>query len=329
MRAPLIVLSVCLLAVLHPLPAAAQPGSRSAAAEALFREGRRLMDLHQYAEACPKLAESQELDPAAGTLLNLGDCYEKTGRMASSWGAFNEASRSAQARNRADWEKIGRERAAAIEPHVSRLTLTVPAGVDMPELRLSRDGVPVGRPEWGVAIPVDAGRHKIEASAPGFTAAVIIVEVPTDGKRAEAVVPKLVAAPITASPAVPPRAQPPTATAAPPKRPSSAQRTAGLVVGLVGAGGVVVGGITGVLAITKHQDAVQACTSYPNHCPNGAADGPNKQSASMASASTVSFILGGALVAVGGVLYFTAPTGSGTSVGLGTHGSDLVLHGTF
>src|SRR6478735_9605838 len=61
--------------------ASARAGAASptdqAKAEALFDEGRRLLAAARFAEACPKFAESQRLDSALGTLLNLGDCYEK------------------------------------------------------------------------------------------------------------------------------------------------------------------------------------------------------------------------------------------------------------
>ena len=42
-----------------------------AAAEALYREGRALMEKGDLDAACPKLAESQRLDPSSGTALNL------------------------------------------------------------------------------------------------------------------------------------------------------------------------------------------------------------------------------------------------------------------
>jgi hypothetical protein len=51
--------------------AQADAGS-SAAAEALFSEGKALANAKNFVAACPKFEASQKLDPGAGTLLHLG-----------------------------------------------------------------------------------------------------------------------------------------------------------------------------------------------------------------------------------------------------------------
>src|SRR4051794_35386626 len=74
------------------------------AAQALFDDARRLMAAGQTAEACPKFAESQRLDPGIGTAFNLADCYEKSGHVASAWALFLEVVSQARASGESDRE---------------------------------------------------------------------------------------------------------------------------------------------------------------------------------------------------------------------------------
>lgn len=190
-------LALCVTAA--PLFAQAPIGS-AAAAETLFREGRALMAEARYAEACEKFRESQNQDPGAGTLLNLAACLAKAGKSAGAWAAYTEAAASADRSGRQDWARDAREKADALEPTLPRLTVSttadgVPAGVE-----LARDGSAVGRAQWGVAIPVDAGLHTIRATARGYLPWETTVDV-QDGARVTVRVPSLAVEPAASIPA--------------------------------------------------------------------------------------------------------------------------------
>src|SRR5690606_6144737 len=60
-------------------------GANVAAAEALFESGHEAMSGGDYDTACARFAESNRLDPAVGSLLNLAICEEKRGRLATAW----------------------------------------------------------------------------------------------------------------------------------------------------------------------------------------------------------------------------------------------------
>jgi hypothetical protein len=138
------------------------------AAQVLFVDGMKLMGQKRYGEACPKLAQSQELDPGMGTQFRLAECYEKLGRMASAYDQFTAVADAARAAKKPDREGVARQRASAIEGKLAKLTITVPlaiAGLD--GLKVSRDGAPVDRKLWGSPVPVDAGEHTVSVEAAG------------------------------------------------------------------------------------------------------------------------------------------------------------------
>lgn len=139
----------------------------AALAETLYQQGRALMDQKKYDEACPKFAESHRLEPATGTLLNLASCNEARGKLASAWSQFNDAVIAARRDQREDRVQFARERIAAIEPKLARITITVPTEVEVEGLEVRMDGVLMGKAAWGVPSPTDKGKHKLEVAAPG------------------------------------------------------------------------------------------------------------------------------------------------------------------
>jgi hypothetical protein len=123
-----------------------------------------MADKH-YDEACPKFEESQRLDGGIGTMFNLADCWEHSGRSASAWAMFLDTAAAARAANQEDRAKVAKERATKLEPKLSHMTIRL-ASVD-PGLEVRRDGQVVGQAAYNTAVPVDPGAHRIEVSATG------------------------------------------------------------------------------------------------------------------------------------------------------------------
>jgi serine/threonine-protein kinase len=307
----LLVASLC--AVWSPF-ARADDASNKAAAQALFEEGLRLFDAGRYPDACEKFAVSQRLDAAASTLLNLARCYERAGRTASAWVTYGEA--AAQAHREADprREQFARERVADSAKRLSRLSIAVPTAPN--GVVVKRDGSPVDRAEWGVAVPVDPGPHVVEASAPSKRAWRTTVDVAKSPSTATVEVPKLPDAvgPDANAPVVETHQAP-----APPDR-GGGQRIAGIAAVSVGVIGLGVGTFMGLRASSLLSDSKSHCPQE-NAC-DATGVGLNHDAGHAADIATVAFIAGGAALVVGAVLWLTAPRAA-PRVGLAPQGATI------
>jgi hypothetical protein len=287
-----------------------------AQAQVLFDEGKKLMDAANYAAACPKLAESQRLDPGNGTLARLATCHEKQGRTATAWSEFTELVTSAQRAGQADRERFARQRIAALEPHLSRLTVIVPADIaTTPGLVVQRDAIGVGAAAWGIGVPVDPGDHSIEVSAPGKQAWSTHVTIAASGDNKQVTVQPLATLEVAPTPAA---TEPASSTAPPvPEAPPigasrSSQKTWGLVVGAVGLVGLGVGSYFGVKALSDSSDAKKECPNAA--CAVPAAIQQNDDAKTAAHIADVGIGVGVAGIAAGALLYFLAPSSQGIQV---------------
>jgi hypothetical protein len=217
MKARLVLLSSLSLSVFAPA-VCAQTETRAAVAEGLYRKAGELMAAVKYDEACPKFAESQRLDPATGTLLNLAACHEKQGKLATAWIEYSDAVVAARRDGREDRVEYASGRVAELEPKLSRLTLVLAPDADIPGLSLELDGAAVGRAVIGAPTPVDPGKHSVQASAPGKKTQIFSVEVGALNDQQSLTIAKLEDAPAEPPPAVP------VAAAAPVMLPAAAPR---------------------------------------------------------------------------------------------------------
>ena len=314
------------LFVVHSAGAQGGGASNRAAAEALFNSGRSLAASGKYAEACPKFEASQQLDPGLGTLLNLAECYEKLGKTASAWAEYREAiplARAAGSKVRLD---LATERAAALESRLSTLTIRAMGGAEEPTgLEVRRDGLPVQPAELGSPIPVDPGPHTIEAAAPGKQKWSATVQI-ADASKLAIEVPQL--KPLSeASPLQPakPIEAPPLDQGA---HSGSTQRTLGIVVGAAGVVSLGIGAVFGLGASSKWSDAKSKCSAYPYGCSQESLD-DRSSAESKASVATVLFIVGGAAVAGGAVLWLTAGHSQEKNVALGVGPGAAFVRGSF
>jgi hypothetical protein len=154
-------------ALMVPAPAAAEPNAQSDA-EARFAEGRRLMTEGKPEQACLKFEQSQGLDPATGTLINLARCYARLGRTASAWTTYQAAASQSRAAGQTKRESVARAQADALEPELARLELDLTDSPRPEGFQLLLDGVNWPGAASGLATPLDPGPHTLVARAPGF-----------------------------------------------------------------------------------------------------------------------------------------------------------------
>jgi hypothetical protein len=299
-------------------PSSPQSGD-AAMAETLFNEGKARMAAGDYAGACPKLAESNRLDPGSGTLTALAVCHESLGRTASAWEEFIQVVSDARQAGRADREQFAQQHVDALAPKLSKLTIVVdPTIADAPGLVVKRDGTAIGQAAWGTAAPVDPGSHTIEVTAAGKKPWSTAVNVGGDADLQTVNVPPLedgAGSDTTGGAGANGMGAEgnggETQTPPAPEHPAGAgngQRVAGLVVGGAGVVAAAVGTYFGLQAISKRHDATNLCPPPSTTCSDMSAVSDNNDAKSNAVVSDVAF--GGAVVAValGAILYLTAPT---------------------
>jgi hypothetical protein len=292
----------------------------SAAARALFSEGRDLMEAERFEEACPKFEESLRLDHGMGTQFNLAHCWEKVGRTASAWALFLDVAAAARAGNQLQRETAARERAKALEAKLSRLRIAVldPA----PNTKVMRDDQEVGRAAWGTAMPIDPGDHVIRVTAPGKQEWSQDVTVPATARTFSVTVPALGDLPVTAAsndgpaPASTAQTIPADGGSSPPDVSSNGQTVTAVVVGGLGIGALAAGTIFAIQSRSDNEKALTLCRTIASDgsetCVSRAEREQHQGLVDDAKRGQilgyVGFGLGGAALITATVLYLTADT---------------------
>jgi hypothetical protein len=284
------------------------------AAEALFREGSALWQQGKIPAACERFTRSNDAEPGVGTLFFLADCGLRSGKRASAWYRLREAATLAARKGDTSRQALAERRSRELEPGLARLLVrSSPAGMP-PHAVLRRDSVSADAASFDVPVPVDAGSHHLEVSAPGYrpwSTDVVVADAPG---TVTVDVPHLklaVLAPVATVST--PEAPPP-----PPAGTPRAWVASRIASGAVAVAGIGVGATFGVLAATGWSDVSSAC---PDHTCRSVSsqmvNAPKEATAdTQANIATGALIVAGVAAAVFVATYLFSPARVGSSGGV-------------
>lgn len=162
LRSTVIVVVCCWVTAASAQPKEPTPREKAAT---LFVEGRTLMERSQTEAACVKFEQALAIDPVAvGIMLNLGLCYEKLGKFASSLKWFRKAQFTAAETRQPEYENEAKRHTIELAVRVATVKLDMTAASDNVEIRI--DGTRIAPADYA-RVEVDRGRHTLEARAPG------------------------------------------------------------------------------------------------------------------------------------------------------------------
>jgi hypothetical protein len=294
-----------LLAMLAVTASARRAWAEEGTAQAQFDYGLAEMEGGRYATACPAFAESYRVDPHPGVLFTLAECENKAGRLASALthyeaylDLFVRMSDAEKARQRGrDRISLGqRDRLRREVPELAvALPATAPSGTSV-----TRDGIPLAAPSWGVPAPVDPGEHVIAAQTPDGVVHEARVSLSRGEHRSIVIdLSRRASVPAPIPPSVPPRAPAPRAAFLP--APASPARTWAWIAAGVGVAGLAAGAAAGAAVLADKSTIDANC--HPDKTCNAQGLSAASSASTLGVVSDVGFVLGAA-GAVGAVVLF-------------------------
>ena len=163
---PIAVCCLLLLSVFAEGQSEAQTVSEQAAADALFAEGVRLRNSGDHAAACDRFQRSQAIDPALGTLQNIGMCLEEQDQLIAALGTFQQLLDKAEKARDRERVEVARSKIKALRKTVPKLQIIVPDESALAGLEIRVNGEPIVDALIGFPAPVDPGTYTVTARAP-------------------------------------------------------------------------------------------------------------------------------------------------------------------
>ncbi len=156
-----------LLAVALPAPAGAEPTpSEISVARRLFDEAKAAADAGRYSEAAEKFRKAAAIKDTPGIRFHLARCEEEQGALVEALVEYDRAQELLDSGVKApDVQRLLPQARQAVQAKLVQVTLHLPA--DVKDASVWLDGKPVSPAVMGVPLPVNPGRRRLRATAPG------------------------------------------------------------------------------------------------------------------------------------------------------------------
>lgn len=269
-----------------------------ATARTLGLEGQDALDRRDFITALDRFGRAEAILHAPTLLIGVARAQVGLGRLVEAQESYNRILREGVPAGAPEAFSLAVEEArrelTELGPRIPAVTIVV-KGATSPAVTI--DGAPVPPAALGARRPVDPGERVIRATASGFAPAEAKVTL-AEGAHQDVT---LELTPVAATPTPP---APEVVAPAPDTGTGSSRTTLGIVALGVGGAGLILGGVTGALAIARHGELSDAC---PNGtCPPDQEDNLSSYH-TMGTLSTIGFAVGGVGLAAGAVLILTAP----------------------
>lgn len=150
--------------VLAGRAAAAPTASDLQAARELFAQAEKDEDAGRWQDALEALRRVAQVKLTAGVRYHIALCEEHLGQLVGALADYEVAQTQARAEHAQDVLRLVGKQVATLNSRVPSLTIHVVP--ELPDERVWLDGQPLAHTMVGVAMPVDPGVHRIEATAP-------------------------------------------------------------------------------------------------------------------------------------------------------------------
>ena len=265
----------------------------------LFHQGFDAASAGRWGEAKERFSAALAIRSSPKVLFSLAQAEEQLGQLGAASRDYTRAIEGAKGAGENEVVSAAGDALAALRPRVPQLRILVNGASGA---TATLDGQPIA---VGTQVAVDPGSHRVVASAPGMRDAPATVAI-SERQQLDLPLSLEPASPTSSGSTSGGGATTGDTTAAPSRPGMSPLRIVGIAAAGAGVVGVAVASVLGLQAKSKNDESNQSGCNGDN-CTSAAAS-IRRDAISLANASTVLFVVSGALVAGGVVAWLVAPT---------------------